>query len=397
MPRLPSPLPPPPDAATADAFVAHFADLDDPRRHAHKVRYPLALLLLIVYAAMLSGLTGWDAFAEFAALRRDWLRARVPFDGAATPCADTIRTVFERLRPDAFTACFTRWTASLADVVAGRHLALDGKNLVGAFDAATPTLPLHLLHVWLVDQTLLLAAVPTTAGATGEPAAITQALATLDVEGAVVTADAMNATREVADAIRAGGGQYVLALKANRGPAHAAAAAFFAPRTAHVGGAFDAADGVRADRDVTRGHGRVELRQAWAVAADRIPAVGAWLPHAQAVLCVERSRRVGAGPVTVETQYYVSSLPPQVVRLAGFVRRHWSIENDCHRVLDVVLHEDATPIRRGPGAQNLAIVRRHVATVLRRDDAVTGSLPKKMRRAAFDDDYRAHLLTLAVS
>jgi predicted transposase YbfD/YdcC len=377
-------------------FVAHFADLKDPRRHRHKIHYPLPLIVLIVFAAVLSGFTGWEAFEQFGAARREWLRGLVPFDGDDTPAADTIRELFERLNAEAFGRCFTRWTAALADHVAGRQIALDGKSLQGARDPTRPTVPLHLLHAWLVDQHLLLAAVPVE-GAPGEPVAIPDVLATLDLEGAIVTADANGCTRDVTDAVVAGGGDYAVCLKANRGAVRAAADAFFAPRTTAFGTAgFAPAEEVTHTYIGERRHGRGEFRQAWAVPAARIPAVTAYLPHARSVLCIERSRDAG-GTWSCETHYYLSSLPPQATRLAAVVRRHWSVENDLHRTLDVVLHEDATRVRKGPGALNLALVRRHAEAVLRRDTTIMGSMPKRMRQAALDDGYRTHLLSLAVS
>lgn len=396
MARPRTPLPPPPPASLTEAFLTHFSALKDPRRDAHKIRYPLPLILLIVYAAMLCGFTGWEAFEEFAVLRREWLRAHVPFDGDNTPAADTIREVFERLHRATFAACFSRWIASLADTVAGRHLALDGKSLQGARDPDHATVPLHLLHVWLVDQRLLLATVPAE-GAPGEPAAIQQTLATLDLEGAVVTADANGTTAAIATKIDAERGTYVLALKGNRHTVYEEIDAWFAPRTAVLGGDFGPDEALSETGDVDHGHGRDELRQAWAVEARHFPKLQAWLPHVRSVLCMERSRRVGGGPVSVETHYFVSNGPAQAARLARFVRDHWSIENTCHRTLDVVLHEDAIPIRKGPGAENLAIVRRHVMTALQRDSTVKGSMPKKMRRATLDDAYRTHLLTLATA
>jgi predicted transposase YbfD/YdcC len=388
--RLPPPSP-------ALLFAAHFADLKDPRRHQHKVRYPLPLVLLIVFAAVLSGFDGWEAFAQFAAARRAWLRRLVPFDGDDTPAADTIREVIERLQTAAFARCFTAWAAALADAVAGRQIALDGKSVQGARDAGQPTVPLHLLHAWLVDQQLLLAAVPV-AGAPGEPPAIPDVLALLELEGAVVTSDANGTSRPVADAIVDGGAVYLLALKGNRGPQHAAVDAFFAPRTAQLGTAgFAPDDAVTYACAGERGHGRAEFRQAWAVPAARVPAVVAWLPHARSLLCIERSRRGRDGAWSCETQYYVGSRLAPAAYLAGFVRRHWSVENDCHRTLDVVLHEDASRVRKASSATHLALIRRHAASVLRRDTTLRGSLPARMRQAALDDDYREHLLSLVLS
>lgn len=75
--------------------------------------------------------------------------------------------------------------------------------------------------------------------------------------------------------------------------------AWFTPRTAVLGGDFGEEE-VSETSEVDHGHGRDELRQAWAVEARHFPKLQAWLPHVRSVLCVERSRRVGRGPVSVE-------------------------------------------------------------------------------------------------
>ena len=75
----------------------------------------------------------------------------------------------------------------------------------------------------------------------------------------------------------------------------------------------------------------------------------------------------------------------------------WAIENGLHRHLDVVLHEDAVRVRAGPGAQNLAVVRRVALAALKADTTFQASMPRRVRQAAHDDAYRTHLLTLAIS
>ena len=53
-------------------FLMHFESMKDPRKHQHKVLYPLPLLLLIGFGAALCGLKDWDAAADFAEEKEDW-------------------------------------------------------------------------------------------------------------------------------------------------------------------------------------------------------------------------------------------------------------------------------------------------------------------------------------
>lgn len=389
-------------------LLVHFAELKDPRRHQHKVVYPLPLLLLIVFGGVLSGFKSWEEFADFAQERRQWLKGLVPYEGEETPCADTLERVFERLEASSFKACLEKWAHSLAEQVRAskqaergepeepRHLAMDGKSLAGAHLEGEPTSPLHLLHVYLVQERLLLGMQRTKKGAPTEPAAALQLLEVLQVRDSVITADANLTTRAVADSIVQRGGHYLLALKGNRGPQRDEVCERVTQQLGEVGQSAPEAP-PPAHTQQEHGHGRHDERRAWAFAAKDFPTLMRYLPHAQSVLCLERLRQLPGKPSSLERHFYVSDLPPDAASLASRVRAHWEIENQLHRTLDVLLHEDSVHVRPGPAALNLAVVRRFAEVILRRDTLRKGSMASKMRHAVLNDSYRTHLLTLEIS
>ncbi|WP_434347400.1 transposase [Myxococcus virescens] len=83
--------------------------------------------------------------------------------------------------------------------------------------------------------------------------------------------------------------------------------------------------------------------------------------------------------------------------MATLVRAHWEVENGLHQRVEVVRHEDATRIHNGPGAPNLAVVRRAALAVLNADTSFKDSLPRRVRQAGHDDTYRTHLLNFVIS
>jgi predicted transposase YbfD/YdcC len=372
------------------------------------VVYPLPLLLLIVFGAVLSGFKSWEEFADFAQERRQWLKGLVPYEGEETPCADTIERVFERLEASTFKACLEKWLRALAERVRSskqaeggeqqepENLAMDGKSLAGAHLAGEPTTALHLLHVYLVEERLLLGMQRTKKGAPTEPAAALQLLQVLQVRGAVITADANLTTKAVANRIVEREGHYLLALKGNRGPQRDEVRERITQKLGEVGqSAPEAPPPEHTEQE--RGHGRHDERRAWAFAAQDFPTLMRYLPHAQSVLCLERVRQLPGKPSSLERHFYVSDLPPDAASLASRVRAHWEVENQLHRTLDVLLHEDCVHVRPGPAALNLAVVRRFAEVVLRRDTLRKGSMASKMRHAVLNDAYRTHLLTLEIS
>lgn len=119
----------------------------------------------------------------------------------------------------------------------------------------------------------------------------------------------------------------------------------------------------------------------WAVSH---PGVLGWLggtgthrtpwPHVRQVCRLERHRiplRGGlpSGTASVETTYYITSLPPEradAARLLTLIRGHWGIENRLHYVRDVTFDEDRSTVRSGAAPQALAAGRNLVLALLRR-------------------------------
>ncbi len=110
------------------------------------------------------------------------------------------------------------------------------------------------------------------------------------------------------------------------------------------------------------------------------------------IIIVQRERREGEQTYK-QTAYYISSLEASADFILQATRRHWSIENSCHWVLDVVFGKDHSHIRQGEGAENMAILRAVALNLLKRDKSKS-SLRQKRFRAAMDNDFLLQLLHL---
>lgn len=107
---------------------------------------------------------------------------------------------------------------------------------------------------------------------------------------------------------------------------------------------------------------------------------------------VECERRVGK-KVTVETRYFISSLPGNARRVLAAVRGHWGIENSLHWVLDVAMGEDMCRVRTGDAAQNLATLRHLTLNLLRREKTDKAGVKRRQLRAGWDNDFLLQVLT----
>ena len=206
-------------------------------------------------------------------------------------------------------------------------------------------------------------------------------LETLALDGLLVSGDAMHAHDGTAQVILDRGGDYLLALKANRPAMLREVEAFFADPPEPLD-AFETTD---AD------HGRIETRRHrvtpsvdW-LFSDRRYAGEPRLPGLATLACVEASR-TEAGRTSVSTRYYLSSarLTPQA--FAHAVRAHWAIENGLHWVLDVTFDEDRARNRRDNGPENLAILRRLTLNLLNKARPKM-SAARKRKRAGWSDAF----------
>ncbi|RYZ15750.1 MAG: ISAs1 family transposase [Myxococcaceae bacterium] len=365
------------------SFHTHFGPLPDPRVKRTR-RYPLIHLLFMAFCAVLCGAEGWEDIELFAEERRRFFRRFFRLR-RGSPSADTFRRVFERLQPKLFAEAFTAWANELATVMA-KHLAIDGKSLRGVVDSVHKTSPLHLLHVWASDQRLLLGMVRVN-GAPGETMGIKQMLDLLKIAGSVITLDANGCTQEIAGKIIGGEGDYILALKGNRGPIYAAVVKHWKQRQAN------GFAGTRVHRSRCQGHGRLERRVVHVCRADFLPEeMRAKWAGLQSVARVERTRIVGDHTST-EEHFYLLSLAPEPKRASELIRRHWSVENELHWSLDVGMGEDGSRVKTPASAHNLAVLRRMAINTLKHPKAGKESLKRKQKRAMMSDRALLRLLS----
>jgi len=203
------------DTAFAEGivFLKYFRDLPD-HRQPGKVVYPLDEILLLSLLAVLAGAETFVDIAHFGMKKLDFLRRFLAFrDG--TPSHDHLGDVFAALDAEKFQHCFTAWvgaqTGLSADVI-----AIDGKTVrrtcqkKGAKDA------IHMVSAFAARPRLVLGQVKV-AEKSNEIVAIPRLLEMLDLEGAIVTIDAMGCQRDIAQKIIDKKADYLLALKGNQG------------------------------------------------------------------------------------------------------------------------------------------------------------------------------------
>jgi predicted transposase YbfD/YdcC len=378
------------------SIEAYFGTLTDPRVARTRV-HRLGDLVTIALCAVVCGANDWVAVETFGQAKEAWLRTFLPLPGGI-PSHDTFGRVFARLDPGELRRCFLAWVQTVVGELPPQVVAVDGKTSRGSGQRARGEHPLHLLSAWATASGLVLGQEATDAKS-NEITALPRLLRLLALEGCVVTIDAMGCQSAIAAQLVEQGADYVLALKGNQPTLHTTVVGAFADAQR------DGPDGwVPAVQDHAqtwdKGHGRVERRRYTALSDPDLLAcldpAHAW-PGLRSVVQVEAERRRGEQR-SIETRYYLASLPPDAARLGQVIRAHWQVENCLHWVLDVQFREDASRARVGNEAQNLALLRHLALNLLRQNPTVRGSLAAKRFRAALDHTYLLQLLAgLALS
>ena len=376
--------------AVPTSISTYFAALPDPRVERTK-EHRLVDLLTIGLCAVICGADGWTDMETFGRAKEPWLRTFLALP-SGIPSHDTFGRVFARLDPAAFERCFVAWVQAVAPETRHHLVAVDGKTLRGSHDRANGQGPLHLVSAWAAASGLVLGQVAVD-DKSNEITAIPVLLRLLDLEGGLVTIDAMGCQTAIAAQIVEQGGDYVLALKDNQPTLHAEVQHTFAQARADGFAVYAPTDYDYA-RTVDSGHGRLEVRRHWTLHDPELIAhldpEGRWA-KLRGVGLVEAERHVGA-TVTIEQRYYLLSAPLSAAALGRAVRSHWGIENRVHWVLDVSFGEDACRVRTDHGPRNLAVLRHLALNLLRLERSRKGSIATRRFAAALDETYLARVL-----
>lgn len=369
-------------------LLKEFSRLDDDREP-WRVAFPLAEVLLLLTCATIADCDDFDAIVAWGEHHLGLLRRFAEFHHGI-PCARWLRALVNRIDPFLFGRCFETWVAALWP---DRHefIAIDGKTSRRTHDRRKGLKALHTLSAYATKARLSLAqlSVPEK---TNEIIAIPELLdhlaETKQLEGALVTIDAMGTQVEIADKILEHKADYLLPLKGNQPNLEKEVEQYF--RTAP-------ADELVAKTTVEKGHGRIETRVYtasgvvdWITAGRSYPGQPRFRGIRTIVKILNRTEL--ADRCTCDVRHYISSASLDIERLAEGARGHWGVES-FHWLLDVAFQDDLSRYRTGNGAKNMAIVRRFALNLVRANKT-KGSVKLRRKSAGWSPDFLLSILQI---
>src|SRR5919202_1862653 len=202
-------------------------------------------------------------------------------------------------------------------------------------------------------------------GRAGELTAATTLIAQLDWEGRVLTGDALSCQRRLCAQVVEAGGDYLFLVDANQPSLQADIEQLFAPPPPPAAGHAPITLEEQQARTVSKGHGRLEVREIRV--SSELADYADWPYLAQVFQLTRTWTRKGG--TRQEVKLGITSLPQMSAsaeQRLTLKRGHWGIENRLHYVLDETLGEDRSPLHCGHGPDIMAILRRSAVSALRR-------------------------------
>ncbi len=342
-------------------LLDHFSRIED-KRSPENVAHKLNEVLLVCVCATIAECDSFEAISNWGQAHLEFLRRFLPFRWGV-PSGRWLNILMNRIDPDLFGACFMDWVSACWPEPLDA-IAIDGKTVRRSHDRSKGRAALHLVSAFAANSHLVLgqeAVDDKTNETTAIPVLLEKLAAGRSLEGAVVTIDAIACNPQIAQSIRDAGADYLLAVKANQPTLQA-----------DIEAAFDAAGKgqVEVDVDLDKGHGRIEtrtvsvLRQVDWLDGDRRFPGEVRFRDARAIVKVE-ARTELKDRSRFDTRYYITSSDRSATALGQTIRGHWGIENTLHWTLDVTFQEDLSRVRKGHGAQNMALVRKFAFNRLR--------------------------------
>jgi predicted transposase YbfD/YdcC len=367
--------------STLRSLADHFADLPDPRLDRNKEHALLDIVVMAV-CGILAGCDSWADVERFGRAKLDWFRKFLKLPNGI-PSHDTFGRVFALLDPEAFAACFSAWMAAACPELGLKDIAIDGKAMRGS--RGPQGTAAHVVSAFATANGITLGQRKVD-DKSNEITAIPELLKVLEIAGTLVTIDAMGCQTKIADQVRDGGADYLLAVKENQPTLYGDIHRFVTDALANE------YRGVKHSfwEGQERSHGRNEFRACYVFnAADVIADAAPWRDLKSVVMIV--SSRVVNDQATDEVRYYISSRKASAKAFAQSVRNHWGIENGLHWVLDVCFGDDASRVRNGHGPENFALLRRLALGVLKQQKD-KHSIRGRRLVAGWDNNYLEQLL-----
>lgn len=359
-------------------------EVTDPRRSWGNLRHKLEDILIIGLCSVICQGEDFEDMEIFGTERKEWLEKFLELPNGI-PSSDTFRRVFERVDPKELSKWLNNWLETERKS-GGRLVSIDGKTICGSGNSEHKAY--HVVSAWVGEKGITLGELQV-GEKTNEITQVPELLDLLDIEGDIITADAMSCQKEIAAKIKEKKADYILALKGNQPTMEQEVKEYFDDLAQNQDEQKKSASWTS---PVEKEHGRMEKRTVTVAPCNWFQDRDQW-EGLMSFVRVKRTVTIGKESVSFE-RFYISSLHKTPEEFCSLIRGHWSIENQLHWCLDVIFGEDRSCARKDNSPLNMNVLRKIALSLIKAVDLGKRiSLKKKRYMAALNPD----LLLLAIS
>ena len=373
-------------------IISILRTIKDPRRE-HLREHSFECIFYIAMAAVIGGAESWYEVADFGKMHESFFRSRIK-DFKCVPSHDTFNRVFSLLSPSELEKGFRTWIREICGKYRGL-VSIDGKEICGAREEKGDGSfeSLRIVSAWASSNGVSLGQ-EKVSDKSNEIKAIPLLIKALDLEGCIITIDAIACQHEIVSTVIDAKADYLISVKKNQKKLYETIEGWFSDIDIYgnnIGGRGHIPQ-TRYRYSITEesSHGRFERRVCQVYNNGVLSKVLKW-KGVNSVACLTNTKKyIKSGKATVERRYYITSLPLDSERITETIRSHWSIENNLHWQLDVSFNEDSQKKKKN-AAQNFSLLNKIAMTQLKNNKR-KASLKGKRKMAGWSDEFLAELL-----
>lgn len=326
----------------------YFGIIEDPRCEVNVI-HPLIDILKLVMIAILCGMDELDKIIDYGENKKEFLAKE--FEIKLIPSKSTLTRVIGTINPKWLSWSIVCILNTLIKTKA-KQIMLDGKAIKST--DAIRTIETMMNIVTAYTNTGISLGQRTVASKSNEIPVVRELIEMLNIEGMVVTADAMHCQKETAEIIIKNKGDYVLQLKANQGRFYEEVYAMFDEKYIDT---TDKECEYEIYSTIEKSHGRIEKRTCYVINEIEFFTnyIAEW-KGLKKIFAVKREIERNSKK-TIEISCYLSSKNTSAENLLTYVRSHWQIES-MHHILDVTYDEDRCKLLTQRAQENINIFRK---------------------------------------
>lgn len=337
-------------------LIMYFNELTD-TRDTRGFKHELTNCIVMTIFGVLAGHYDAENIAYFLKLNEEYFVKELDLKHG-TPSPDTLLRIYSLIDPDEFMKLFVKWVENIVkeknEQLNNKYklIPIDGKAIKSATDKINGGNTPYIVSAFLQDLGISIAGVKVDSKS-NEITAIPELLDLINIEGCIITIDAIGCQKNIAKKIVEKGGHYCLTVKENKKNLYLDIKEY-----------FDYALNNHLERKniisyttTTKDHGRIERREHYLIYdIDWLYGKEDWKNIS--MIGMTRNYREINDEVSVQEKYYISDLKLSGEEFSRVVRGHWSIENNLHWILDVHFREDWSLCKEENAMKNLATIRK---------------------------------------